>query len=102
MNSQQRAPHQPTEESGFLALMAKRPPVVNGIRVLKIGRFRPGSIGSYASAYAIGEREDAPFGPERRFSTHELVWDEDRQRWYLTGGHYDLSWDEAVVDLRRG
>lgn len=91
--------HEPTTEPDFLALVARRPPVLNGIRVLKVGRFRPGGVGCYASAYALAYRKSAPCGADRQYSTHELVWDDDRQRWYLTGGHYDLTWEEAVADL---
>jgi hypothetical protein len=82
------------------------PLYLGGLRVLTTGRFRPGGDGFYPSIMALAERDESPFGPERRFALIELVHVDDagnmgdpRRRWRVENGTYDMTFEGAYEAL---
>lgn len=89
-------------ESVVRDLLAPGTVLPGGLTVVEQGRFTPGGRGCYASVMVLCEREDAPYGPERRFSTHEAYVPSEAsgQRPAASqSGHYDLTLAQAVADL---
>lgn len=51
----------------------------------------------------VAQRDDAPFGPDRAYSTHVVEVDPELGEWVATGsGHYDLTWAEALKLMMGG
>src|SRR4051812_10807816 len=79
-----------TDEAGFRAAVPRE---VGGLTILAVSRYHPGGTGFFASAIAVAE------GDPGGFSTHQLVYDDDRDQWHVMVGHYLFaSRDEADRD----
>lgn len=86
-------------EAFFLRHARAQDIVVNVITVIKFGRFVPGDASVYPSAYVMGDRTH--LDTLARFSTHLLVWNDHTGQWLLFSSRYDLSYEQAVLDLQQ-
>src|SRR4051812_33943136 len=78
------------DEAGFRASV---PRTVSGLTILAVSRYRPGGSDYFASAVAVAE------GDPGGFSTHVVVYDDERDEWNMIVGHYVFdSRDEADRD----
>lgn len=83
------------------AIRGRRPSTIPRIGpIVATGRFNPGGDGYYASLMVACHRPE--MGTSRAFSTHELVFNDERGEWgewYALCGHYDMSEIDALADL---
>lgn len=81
------------DEAGFRAAV---PATVNRFPILFVGRYVPGGSDTYASAYVLSTEDRHHPG---MFSTHMLVFFDERGEWFLAEGNYCLTLTEAAADL---
>lgn len=87
-----------TNESLLRRVLPESMPLIG--KIIEVGAFTPGGVGMYGGFIVACEREDAPF-PSLRWSTNHAVYNSERAEWYATNGHYEMSLDDALDDLRR-
>ena len=66
-------------------------------RVRNVGPVRASVCRSEGEWSVVAERDDAPFGPDHRYSVHRVALRPDLGQWAAVGsGDYDLSWPQAL------
>jgi len=67
------------DEAGFRTAVPRK---VGGLTILAVSRWKSGGVGFFASAVAVAE------GDAGGFSTHIVVYDDERDHWSVQIGHY--------------
>lgn len=67
------------DEAGFRACVPRE---VGGLTILAVSRWKAGGVGYFASAVAVAE------GDPGGYSTHIVIYDDERDQWSIQIGHY--------------